>query len=155
MTGGHLGFLSRILHLFSSLDVIIDTASFASWILSSRFLEELAKMRGVPPFVSLRESQTDFCLQLLREQKAQLPNSDHPSRPEIDDLIKNGTIATNEADMAQFSSPIIEYFATCKLLRSESTRDVATLEELIFETLCALHSSVLQQSLGGEGMLAY
>jgi hypothetical protein len=143
MTGGHLGFLSRILYLYSSLDEITDTASFASWILSARFFEELAKMRGVPLFASFTGSQRDFCIKLLQEKDMRLPSSDHPTRPEIDDLIKNGTIATEEADMAKFSSPIIEYFTTYKLLRSQSTRNVTTLEEFIFGKLSALRERLL------------
>jgi hypothetical protein len=66
MTGGHLGFLSCILFLYPTEDAITDTASFASFILSNKFLVALEGKRGVPPFTSFTERQREFCLQLLR-----------------------------------------------------------------------------------------
>lgn len=161
MTGGHIGFLSRILSCCLSRTNITDEQSLAKFILSNAFVADICELRGVPRFGQMSDHQNTICREIVlsgsylppkgideeREMEVEDPHRS-PSIDGLTQLLREGWVC-KIGDNIMFSSPLILYVAAIQLFSSYRMSDeTSSFVEFMFLCLQRLDPENLRNSLG-------
>lgn len=163
LTGGHLGFLSRILSFCLSRIDITDDQSLAMFILSNAFVADICELRGVPRFGQMSDHQNAICREIILsglytpprgidEEREMMDVEDLPSgslqTDGLTQLIREGWVCKT-GDRVTFSSPVIVYVASIQLFGAYRMNDeISNFVEFLFLCLQRLDPANLRDSLG-------
>lgn len=154
MTGGHIGFLSRILSACLSDIYITDESSLATFILSNNFVANLCQLRGVPAFGRLSADQKEICRRIVLSG-SYTPSADEVMEVKDNDkvdglayLVREGWVCKVHNTVVTFASPLTLYVTSVQLFSSYRVDDVTSnFMEFLFLTLQKLDPTNLRKSL--------
>eukprot|EP01125_Pyxidicula_operculata_P007879 TRINITY_DN265_c0_g3_i1.p1 TRINITY_DN265_c0_g3~~TRINITY_DN265_c0_g3_i1.p1 ORF type:complete len:539 (+),score=82.82 TRINITY_DN265_c0_g3_i1:677-2293(+) len=147
MTGGHMGLIARTLWLYQFCNYVQNEREFATFLLSKKYLDDMASQRGIPRFENLSESEKRIYMSLVLEGSVQIVQN---NLDEIRKLIKYGLLIEGPDGTVSFSSPLINYIVAIKLQEAfrPDVDQVDNIEEFLVMCLQRLRQSFLQNSKG-------